>query len=56
MTASPRPTPGHKLTSYVYSVTVTCECGWRSCGWSGKGARGSALAEWKSHKDKCTAA
>lgn len=50
-----KPLKGHKLANYSFGVAVNCECGWRSGTWFGKGARGSALGEWHSHKDRCAA-
>lgn len=46
-----KPMPGHKLTHYSYGVQTNCECGWHSATWYGPGARRSALAEWRGHKE-----
>ena len=53
--AKEKPLKGHKLASFSFGVSVSCECGWRSGTWFGKGGRGSALGEWYSHKDRCAA-
>lgn len=43
---------GHKCGGARISVNVSCECGWRSSDWSGKGARASAYSEWRAHVEK----
>lgn len=43
---------GHKLGFTAFAVSVSCECGWQSNIWYGKGARRNALSEWRSHQDK----
>lgn len=53
MATKSKPVPGHKRARVTFSVSVTCECGWRSGNWSGKGARTQAHNEWRWHVDEC---
>lgn len=48
---TPGPTPGHKFGKF--SVSTHCECGWKSAGYFGKGARSGAMDEWRGHKVRC---
>lgn len=43
------PASGHKCMGAKLSVRVTCECGWESPNYGGKGARAFAYAEWRAH-------
>ena len=47
--------PNHKAR-FSYGVRCNCSCGWESCTWYGKGARGNAAGEWRYHREKCEAA
>jgi hypothetical protein len=52
MIARRKTNPDHKA-SFSYGVHANCSCGWSSSTWFGKGAKGSAAAEWHSHREKC---
>lgn len=45
---------GHKCRPAQMQVTVSCECGWKSAAWSGKGARASAYDDWRQHIKECS--
>lgn len=46
-----KPMAGHKRDSVSFGVGVTCECGWRSNTYFGKGAAAEAHGEWHMHVD-----
>lgn len=46
-----KPLAGHKRERVSYGVDVTCECGWRSGTYFGKGASSFAHQEWRMHID-----
>jgi len=43
--------PGHKCERVQVWVEVVCECGWRSTMAGGPGARSTAYAEWRAHRN-----
>ena len=47
------PESGHKFTGAQMGFKSSCECGWSSAVWFGKGSRASAIGEWHSHVSKC---
>jgi hypothetical protein len=49
-----RKIPGHKRASVSYGVSVTCECGWRSATFYGKGANREAHTDWRIHVDRAS--
>lgn len=53
MPVKKRPMQGHKLDRYRFAAQTICECGWESCRHYGRGNRGQALAEWRSHIHSC---
>lgn len=44
-----KPTPGHKFQGSQMGFTSSCECGWTSATFFGKGARSEAVSDWQSH-------
>lgn len=50
------PEPGHKLDWISYRVVISCECGWNSGTYCGKGARAFAFQEWRQHVSQHQAA
>jgi hypothetical protein len=53
MATRKKPVEGHKCSGVRYMAQVSCECGWESSVYSGKGARGQCYAEWHMHVDGC---
>lgn len=52
MARSRKTNPDHKARP-LYGFAVSCSCGWSSSTWYGKGARGTAYAEWHGHLENC---
>ncbi len=46
-----KPTPNHKFGGVSIGAQTSCECGWRSAVWFGKGAQHNARTEWHIHID-----
>lgn len=44
---------GHRFGGMNFGVSASCECGWRSAMWFGKGARTAACDEWNEHIRYC---
>ncbi len=47
-----KPVQGHKRSHMSFGVSVSCQCGWTSVTFYGKGARSEANGEWQSHANK----
>lgn len=51
--ATKKPTPGHKFQGAQMGFASSCECGWHSPTFFGKGARAEAVSDWRSHVERC---
>ena len=50
--ARSKPVAGHKFGGVSFCFQTSCECGWRSATWIGKGGQASAIAEWHQHLER----
>lgn len=53
MTTKRKTNPDHKMGKPVMGFSVSCSCGWDSATFYGRGARGQAIQDWHSHREKC---